>query len=386
MSACSASRCFVLGSLALVALTGVPGAASARLERPAERIAHRITDRGTTRVKDRVAERVGGRISIDGSRIQISTTPSDSDSALVTIRGDIDAGPIVVRSDGGGIVRLFSDAEVRRGERLDGDVVTIFGSVTVEGEVMGTVVAVFGSVDLRPEAVVRGDAVAVGGALRESPGARVSGDTVQVGFLPFTLGLPGLPLVLATIVLAWLVSLFFGWAAAALFPERLTQVAVMSSRRTAASLAVGVVSGPLMLMTMLLLMVTVVGIPIAVFLPLAYVAVVYLGQIAATYVLGCKLTRRTLGDGRIMGPLLSGSLLVASVFGFGAILWETPGILRTVALFFLLLGALLVLGLSAIGTGAFILSRAGSRPREQGTPAAGRFADPVAAAGATPLR
>jgi cytoskeletal protein CcmA (bactofilin family) len=364
-----ASRPLVLALLAPLALDAAA---------PAPAAARNVVDATVVSSGGRVTK----RISIDGREISISSTGSDSDSSRITIRGDIEAGPIVVRSEGSGIVRLFSDAEVGRGERVEGDVVAVFGSVRVDGEVSGSVVAVFGSVDLRSEAVVRGDAVAVGGAIREDPGARVSGDTVQAGFLPLTLGLPGLPVVLSGIVLAWLVTLFFGWAAAALFPLRLTRVAVTSSQRTAASLAIGVASGPLMLVTMLMLMVTVVGIPIAVFLPLVFVAVAYLGQIAATCVLGCKLTRRRPEDGRIMGPLLSGSLLVASVFGFGAILWETPGMVRTVALFFVMLGVLLVLGLSAIGTGAILLSRGGSRPREVGLDPPGTSPKPSHAPGA----
>jgi hypothetical protein len=157
---------------------------------------------------------------------------------------------------------------------------------------------------------------------------------------------------------------FFGWMAAALFPARLTRVAVTSSRRTLASLLLGIASGPLVCMTTMVLLVTVVGIPIAVLLPFVYVFVLYVGQLAATYVLGCKLTRRRLGSGGVTAPLISGSLLVASIFGFGVILWETPGIVRTVALFFLMVGALLVVGLTTIGAGAFMLSRAGSRPTD----------------------
>ncbi len=324
------------------------------------------------------------RVEIDRHGIVISraTSAADSDSASVSMRGDFDAGPIVVRGNGNGIVRLFSDAEVPAGERVDGDVVAVFGSVRVAGEVTGSAVAVFGSLELEPGASVRGDAVAVGGGLREATGAHVGGQTVQVGLLPFTLGLPGLPMVLMTIVLAWIVSLFFGWIAGVLFPGRLARVAITSSRRTAASLALGIASGPLMLMAMLLLMVTVVGIPIAIFLPFVYLAVLYAGQIAATYVLGCKLTRRRLGQGGVTAPLVSGSLLVASIFGFGAILWDTPGVVRTAALFFLLVGVLLLVGLSTIGTGAFLLSRAGSRPRDLGEPGESPVPAPEPASGA----
>ena len=325
------------------------------------------------RVKETTAtssdSRVVKRIEIDGKTVTISASSNDSDSTGITLRTDLEAGPIIVRGgEGSGIVRLFSDAEVRQGERVTGDVVAVFGSLRVDGEVTGSAVAVFGTVELGPHALVRGDAVAVGGGLQESPGARVTGQTVQVGFLPLTLGLPGLPVVLATITIAWLISLFFGWFAAALFPGRVARVAITSSRRTGASLALGVLSGPLVLVCMLLLMVTVVGIPVAIFLPFAYIAIVYMGQIAATYVLGCKLTRRRLGEGGVTAPLVAGSLLVASIFGFGAILWETPGVVRTVALFFMLVGVLLITGLSCIGTGAFLLSRAGTRPRDLGLP------------------
>ena len=359
MSVCWVSKPLAWSVLATLALGAIA---------PTPALARKVTHTTVTHDDGSVSK----RIEVDGTTISVITsksgsdTTSQGDSSGITIRGDFDAGPIVVRGDGNNIVRLFSDARVGPGERVDGDVVAVFGSVRVEGEVTGSAVAVFGSLDLRRGAVVRGDAVSVGGGLHEGEGSHVSGQTVQVGFMPLTLGLPGLPVVLATIVLGWLVSLFFGWAAAALFPVRLARIAVTSSRRTAASLAIGIVSGPLMLVSTLLLIVTVIGIPIALFMPLVYLGVVYGGQLAATYVLGCKLTRRRLGEGGVTMPMIAGSVLVASIFFLGSILWETPGMVRTFALFFMLVGVLLVVGLSLIGTGAFFLSRAGSRPRDIG--------------------
>ncbi len=368
--ACRSAAALFAAALLLV----VPGGSVAKARRSAH--ATITLDDGQVR-----------RIDIGRHGVIVTRASSDSDtsSRSVTLGGDFDAGPIVVHGNGNGngIVRLFSDARVGPGERVDGDVVAVFGSVRIEGEVEGNAVAVFGSLDLRRGAIVHGDAVAVGGALN-AEGAKVSGQSVQVGFLPLTLGLPGLPLVLITIMLAWLISLFFGWIGAALFPARLARVAITSSRRTAASFGLGILSGPLVLMATLLLMVTVIGIPIAVFLPFVFVAVVYAGQIAATYVLGCKLTRRRLGTGGVAAPLMAGSLLVASSFGFGAILWDTPGIVRTVALFFLLVGVLLMLGLSMIGTGAFLLSRAGTRPSDIAEPGMGDVPLPTPSAPGTP--
>lgn len=371
MSVCSASSRAVMGARLARAVTAAALLVAAALVPTAARADSKVTVRSGDRTRV---------VDVDRHGITVTRVTTDRDSDSTWTGGDFHAGPIIVKGNGSGIVRLFSDAEVGPGQSVDGDVVAVFGSVKVAGTVTGSVVAVFGSLDLSPEARIQGDAVAVGGGIREEPGARVQGESVQVGFLPFTLGLPGLPMVILSIVLGWLITMFFGWAAAMLFPARLTRVAVTASRRTAASLVLGVASGPLMFMTMLLLMVTVVGIPIAFFLPLAWFAVVYAGQIAATYVLGCKLTRRPLASTTAnVGALAAGSLLVASVFGFGAILWETPGAIRTVALFLMLLGALLVLGLSAIGAGAFMLSRAGSRPHDLGEPGAGPAPAPAGA-------
>ena len=111
-----------------------------------------------------------------------------------------------------------------------------------------------------------------------------------------------------------------------------------------------------------LLMVTVIGIPIGILLPFVHVAAAYAGQLAASYVLGCKLTRRRIGEGSAMGPMMAGTLLIAVFFGVSAFLWMTPGFVRTVALFLSLVGLSLLAGLTAIGTGAFLLSRAGTRP------------------------
>ena len=65
-----------------------------------------------------------------------------------------------------------------------------------------------------------------------------------------------------------------------------------------------------------------------------------------------------------MTPILTGALFVALFFVAGAVLATPPGFPRTAALFFSLLGLLLVFCLTTIGTGAFLLSRLGTRPQE----------------------
>ncbi len=273
-------------------------------------------------------------------------------------------GLIQVDGDGDAVVRVFDDAYVPAGTRVEGDVVAVFGSVEVEGHVTGDVVAVFGSVHLKPGAVVEGDAVSVGGVLEQAEGVIVNGETVSIGFVPVSWGIPALSFTLSAVVAGWLAALFTGWLFAVLFPTRLTRVAAVASRRTAASLLLGMISVPLFVTAVFLLFVTVVGIPLAILLPPAYLLLCFAGQLAATYVLGCKLTGRRLGVGGLMMPMVAGTLLVAVFYAMGALLFVLPGIARPLALFAVLLGCLMVLGLTAIGTGAFLLSKLGAEPRE----------------------
>jgi len=278
-------------------------------------------------------------------------------------RMDLDKGPIVVDDSGSGIVRIWSDAHVPAGETVDGDVVAVFGSVTVEGAVTGDVVAVLGSVHLKDGARVDGSAVSVGGRLEQGQGVNVKGETVQVGITPITFGLPARSVILFAIAAGWLVSMFTGWIFALMFPTSMLRVGTVVERRPAASFFVGLLSMPAVLVGLVLLCITVIGIPLAVLLPMVYMLMGYAGQLAATAVLGARLTRRQLVTG-LMTPLFVGTLFVAVLLGIGGLLLVGDRSSQPVALFFLLSGCLLLLGLGALGTGAFLLSRFGTRPRE----------------------
>jgi hypothetical protein len=83
--------------------------------------------------------------------------------------------------DGGDRFRFGGSVVVRADEVVDGDVVALGGSVTVDGRVRGDAVAIGGSLKLGPNADVSGDAVTIGGTLTRDPGARVGGKVVDVG-------------------------------------------------------------------------------------------------------------------------------------------------------------------------------------------------------------
>lgn len=77
-------------------------------------------------------------------------------------------------------VRFGGDITVERDEVVEGDVVALGGSIQVDGEVQGDVVAVGGSVRLGPTASVQDNVVVVGGALTRDPGAHVGGRVSEV--------------------------------------------------------------------------------------------------------------------------------------------------------------------------------------------------------------
>ncbi len=355
-------------ALIAVALVGVAGAAAAA-RRDSVRVVKSITmDESGVHVRNGKSDHALGSIDvkIDSDpthpRVRIRRGAGDSSWAGGHVRV---VGPgVVVNAGDAGLVRVFADAEVPAGERLEGDVVAVFGSAMVDGSVSGDVVAVFGSVRLGPAATVDGNVVAIGGVLDQPKGATVGGESVSLGFFPIAWGIPTVPVLLLGVLIGWLLSLFVAWLASLLFRERLLRVAVTASRRATASFFLGLVSAPLMLIAAMLLFITVIGMPLSFALPLLYAVGGWVGQIAATMTLGSRLLRRRLGQGGPMMPILAGSLFVASFFAVSAVLAVPPGFSRTAALFFFLLGMLLLFCLSTIGTGAILLSRMGGRPTD----------------------
>ena len=80
------------------------------------------------------------------------------------------------------IVRFFGDVHIAEDEEIDGDVVTIGGSIKLKGRIDGDAVAVFGSILMAPFSSVEGDAVSVAGRIRMAEGAEVYGDIVDAGW------------------------------------------------------------------------------------------------------------------------------------------------------------------------------------------------------------
>ena len=218
--------------------------------------------------------------------------------------------------EGNDRVRFGGNVSVEDGEIVNGDVVSIGGSARVNGEVRGDAVAIGGGLELGPHANVQGDAVSVGGALKRDPGARVDGKVVDIGggwpfptgewwrwnrfprrgFPPFGANFFGaaagmfalMGTLMRVLVLCLLSSivLFVGRE----YVERVgARAAAEPLKAGAVGLLAQLLFGPLLVLTIVVFVVTIVGIPLLLLVPFAMLAfggVLLLGFTAVAYHLG----------------------------------------------------------------------------------------------------
>ena len=212
------------------------------------------------------------------------------------------------RRDSGDRVRFGGSVNVDEGETLSGDAVAIGGSVKIDGRVTGDAVAIGGSMTLGPHADVGGDAVVVGGTLNRDPGAQVGGKVVDVGGgnfdfsrfgqrFPFGRFGPGpwpffgaatrvfalmstLARVAVLCVLACLVILV-----GRDYVERVGARAVAEPVKSGAiGLLAQILFVPVLVITCVILVVTIIGIPFLVLIPFAILALVAIGLVGFTAV------------------------------------------------------------------------------------------------------
>ena len=203
---------------------------------------------------------------------------------------------------GDDIVRFGQSITIDAGEVIDGDVVAIGGAVDVNGRVRGDVVAIGGNLDLGPQAVVEKDVAAIGGSLRRAPGARIGGRVREVGFGAaasdwfgprawfdgWSRRFVSSTVALASTVtrgaveclLAALVILFAG--------GYLDPIGRRVSHETLKAGAIGLLAQvlfvPLLIITIVVLVVTLVGIPLLVLVPFAILALAVVGLVGFTAV------------------------------------------------------------------------------------------------------
>jgi len=374
MSPRSCSRSFLLAARGLAAIAALVPALVAD---PAWAKIHgrvEVAGNDTTGAREITIDDEGIRI-VGGGKDVVLPGDQGSSTGRVTINGGNkirvvrmygDSLPMVRVHTGGDneIVQFFKDVHVEKGQQA-GTVVAILGNVKNDGLISGDCVSILGSIVQGDSAVIQGEAVTIGGAVRSAgPGARVEGETVSIGFLPFAgWAIPSVTLLLLFGLLSLALYVALAAVTGRLFPERLVRIADTISQRSFLSLVLGLLSIPLALMIGLLLLVTVIGIPLAVLLPFLFILAAFVGYTAAVYLLGSKLLGRPTGVNRgMLGPIAAGTAFVTVFYAIGVPLMSLEGTGRVFGFGFLLLWLVIGTVCWMMGLGALLLSRLGQGP------------------------
>lgn len=263
---------------------------------------------------------------------------------------------------------------------VEEDVISVGGNVYVEGSVSGNVVAPFGDVYIGSHADVEGDVVgvsvttedeaAIGGKIEELPLFRLPG--IEEG--------PQALLVLAgTAATAKIIfSLLFGWLTLALAPNHTKRVTERLRQRPLASFFGGLLVQLLILPVFVLLLVTVVGIPLAILaLPFIVLVGLLLGFVACSRIVGESLLGRD-GSRPAVVQFFVGALVLCAPLGLASILAlsgaELVDTLFMIVCLTFFVGLCLLYIVYTAGLGAAIFSRLGTRtvgPRKVASQPAG---------------
>jgi hypothetical protein len=233
------------------------------------------------------------------------------------------------------VVRIGGSVTVDADESVRGDVVAVGGSATINGEVDGDVVVVGGSARFGPQAYVRGDVTAVGGGVYRDPTAVIRGGVHEVGFggIPWRGewtrggdwdwdwmdGFYPVARLTGTLVRVVLLALL---TALVLFVARtpVEQIADRVAADPVKSWFVGFLAEmlffPVLIMTIVVLAISIIGIPLLLLVPVAIVAalvVMLVGFTAVAYHIGRMLQDKV--DALRMRPYaatFAGILLIVS--------------------------------------------------------------------------
>ena len=264
-----------------------------------------------------VAEQRG----LAGTGVTPATAPPGG--ASLTQNDPVPSPPARTRTTDGDIVRIGGSVAVESDELVRGDVVVIGGSADIDGEVAGDAVVVGGSMRLGPNAFVRGDSVLVGGTLDRDPAARVLGEQVGVDFAQLGRfgpgrgmtvwragGLVGTLLRVVLLALGALLVVTLGGRHVDAIAGRVAQEPL---RAGFVGFLGEVLFVPLLLTTVVVLTVSIIGIPLLLLMPFAVVLLLVVLLVGFTGV--AAQVGRVTGDrlGLSVGPHVTVALGVATI-------------------------------------------------------------------------
>jgi uncharacterized membrane protein len=320
-------------------------------------------------------------ISVEEDKIKIGKLEIDLKSLEDSLKKEIPkitiAPKVRVQAGGEDIVKFGRDVVVEEDETIDGDVVVIGGKIDVKGTVTGNAVAIGGNVWVASTGDIEGDAVSIGGEIKKEPGAMIRGQkaTVSFGpkglfrfphfvFPPFMGGFYGFALFVRIFKIIFF--LFLGIVVISIVPRNVAKVKDKIRQDFLKSALVGFAAEILILPIFLILIVTIIGIPVALLIePLVILAALILGYTATSYFVGEKLKESTsLKPETPLMTVVIGILAVESVLLLARVVGIFGGLLSPFSWILTFFGWAIWYLVVTVGFGAAILTRLGTRPKE----------------------
>ncbi|MCD6117764.1 polymer-forming cytoskeletal protein [bacterium] len=228
-----------------------------------------------------------------------------------------------------GIVKFGDDVLVGRNEFVTGDIVVIGGNADIYGEVEGGVIVVSGHIRLASTSLIHKDVVSVFGTTDIDRGAHIMGST-NIFNLGKVLSLPffkirKFPFIALIIRLMWffitlsvITIIFYS------FKESIERVHAYFSKYYLKSLVIGVIGIIVLPAVFLILVTTIIGIPVAIFLlPIAVLSAFLVGITACSLSVGKHILPRA--------GVKTKSAFIILLTGFFAV--ELPSILMKISSF-----------------------------------------------------
>jgi hypothetical protein len=273
-------------------------------------------------------------------------------------------------------VHIGGGVNVAEDELVTDPVVAIGGSVHVLGHVEDDVVAVGGSVHLGPKAVVDGSVTAIGGRVEQERGAEVRGEVQEIGFAgPLRFGsdhvwdvgheiFSGWFRLFGTILriaLVLLLALVIAIAA----PRPVERIAKKAGDELGKSVLVGLVAQaffvPALIVTIVVLAISIIGIPLLLLVPFALVAVLF-GVLMGFSAVAMRVGVWAAGPNR--GPFVSvavGVVVICAGTFVARLFWLLPGPFAPLAILVSIVGIFVEYVAWTVGLGALLLTRFGTR-------------------------
>lgn len=318
-------------------------------------------------------------IIIKDGKIEVRT-----DSGLVQLSEEdlLAVKPLEETGQGGrdreDITSWGKDIVIGEGEQVRANIVVISADLTVNGYVDGDMAVFGGNLYLNSTAYVEGDVVCIGGRVEKEEGAKIIGSSIGIGGpLAHMPGGSPYQIIQGILLVIMIFGLIFGGLAISLLSHGVGRIAGKLATHPVKSFILGYVVYVGAFIVWVLLLVSVIGIPLAlVGQPVAFLGLMVLGYASLSLVIGSKIFK-------VNAPSKAYWYGTFIISGAPSVLLAMGLIMNSLPLFVvnLILLAFLIFVILPFGLGASLLAKFGlaARAKPEASAALGPSTGPVQA-------